>query len=916
MPPLDTDTVLREEAAAIHGVSLADQQGTALYRALNELNSAALCLSGGGIRSASFALGVIQALATHPRAEGGASVQKPEDSLLSKFHYLSTVSGGGYIGSWLSSWVTRAGFPAVWKDLVGRPMGPDIEPPVIGWLRSYSNYLTPKLGFMSPDFWSAMAIIARNLLVNWLIILPVFCIALLALKEFVSAVAWFSQFDPRTCSRWYFAAVAAGCISLFFALFFTTRNRPTLGASNAGQTAFLWKALVPVSLSAVFFTFPLASPCAYNYLLTRQMPLFSLRESSIFGLGIAGCIVIYFFSWIVALPKCGNWKNCMGDLVAWLVGGTIYGALMSLGVYSYLTVSQEGVWWFSPAEILLIVFAIPWALASHLLAEMIFVAVGSYRSNSEFDSEWLARAEGWYLLAFFVWSVVMFIIFLVYVAGPILENAYKDVRVWLLLAGSGAVAAGLAASTNPPVQGVLARIIRLSKKIILLTAALIFALVLTVLISTSLDRLIFGGPLIRIANFKATVPLDSFPNWPGGGWPAVAVIILVFVGASASFWVNINQFSLHGLYRNRLTRAFLGASRSEGRQPNTFTDFDVGDDPKVHELLLPNDARGPQRALGPNWRPFQIINIALNIVSTKRLAWQERKAQSFTVSPLHAGTAYGGMMRGSDGVLRASGAYRPSRDYAGGMSLGTAFAISGAAASPNMGYNSSRLLALLMTLFNARLGAWFGNPASNDKKIYGSKGPRWAIIALLNEMFGQTTADANYVYLSDGGHFENLGLYEMVRRRCRYIVISDAGCDPNFAFEDLGNAARKISLDLGVPITIRRLHAYKIPASNVAYFAVGEIDYPAADSSKEKGFLIYIKPGHYAEASAGVLAYAATNPTFPHESTTNQFFTESQFESYRSLGFEITDGLLTAAKKASPPWDGSLKGLFETVGKM
>jgi hypothetical protein len=110
---LTTEEILREEAAAIHGDKakvVSDKTGAALYRELNGLNSAALCLSGGGIRSAAFALGVIQALATHPRPAKGATVATAEGSLLSTFHYLSTVSGGGYIGSWLSAWIKRAGF--------------------------------------------------------------------------------------------------------------------------------------------------------------------------------------------------------------------------------------------------------------------------------------------------------------------------------------------------------------------------------------------------------------------------------------------------------------------------------------------------------------------------------------------------------------------------------------------------------------------------------------------------------------------------------------------------------------------------------------------------------------------------------------------------------------------------------------
>jgi hypothetical protein len=118
---LEPEEVLREEAAALYGERAgvpAGATGRDLYRALNKLNLAALCLSGGGIRSAAFALGVIQALACHPRSAAGQRVAKADDSLLSRFHYLSTVSGGGYIGSWLSAWTSREGFAEAWKKLV------------------------------------------------------------------------------------------------------------------------------------------------------------------------------------------------------------------------------------------------------------------------------------------------------------------------------------------------------------------------------------------------------------------------------------------------------------------------------------------------------------------------------------------------------------------------------------------------------------------------------------------------------------------------------------------------------------------------------------------------------------------------------------------------------------------------------
>jgi hypothetical protein len=304
------------------------------------------------------------------------------------------------------------------------------------------------------------------------------------------------------------------------------------------------------------------------------------------------------------------------------------------------------------------------------------------------------------------------------------------------------------------------------------------------------------------------------------------------------------------------------------------------------------------------WRPFHVVNMALNIVSTKNLAWQERKAESFTVSPLHSGTAC------NDPSYRLSSEYG-HKDR--GISLGTAVAISGAAASPNMGYHSSPAVTLLMALFNVRLGWWLGNPGREGEKTYREEGPNFAIQPLLAETFGLTTDDKPYIYLSDGGHFENLGLYEMVRRRCRLIVVSDAGCDPDFKFEDLGNAVRKIKLDLGVTIRFHGIEKLKTRSKDgvdvdprTPYHAVGEIDYPAADRESgeqtvEKGLILYIKPACHGTEETDIRSYATEHPDFPHQSTAEQWFSESQFESYRALGFEIVDGLLSGALAALQP---------------
>jgi hypothetical protein len=291
------------------------------------------------------------------------------------------------------------------------------------------------------------------------------------------------------------------------------------------------------------------------------------------------------------------------------------------------------------------------------------------------------------------------------------------------------------------------------------------------------------------------------------------------------------------------------------------------------------------------WRPFHVVNMTLNTVATKKLAWQERKAEPFTVSPLHAGSAVKG--------FRSSTEY-PQR----GISLGTAMAISGAAVSPNRGYQSSAAGSFVLSLLNVRLGWWLGNPGKEGNKTYPREGPTIAILPHVYETFGLTTDTRGYVYLSDGGHFENLGLYEMVRRRCRFIVISDAGCDPDYEFEDLGNAVRKIEIDLGVKIVFRGIEALKRrvvkgkePESKddaVTFHAIGNIKYPNAEGGADDGIVLYIKPGYHDNkiTNVGIRNYAQANPAFPHEGTADQWFSESQFESYRALGFEIVDELL------------------------
>jgi hypothetical protein len=837
------------------------------------------------------------------------------------------VSGGGYIGSWLSAWVARAGYADVWRKLTDRRERPESEPQEIAWLRAYSNYLTPKLGLGSADTWAALALALRNLLLNWLVILPVLLAAIIFLKGLAVAVAWIGRYSPRSCfvvSGNYDPAIifgSVGIVLLIIALRFRTRNRPTRGDSLATQGQFVVRDLL-VTLAASFcLALTLAPTCVHEIVKSNSVPLFALSWYSLLLIGIAGGVLIYLVSWLTARPRRRNFADTFSDLVSWLVAGALYGALLSLGVYFAYQVYLGKLIIHEPLEIVLIIFGVPWILLSQLLAEMIFVGLTSYESGSDSDREWLGRAAGLFMMAALIWLITMALVF---VGSIWTENLWEMFASYIAPAGgiSGLIAAVFGKSSLTSAAGTGKQTKQPSyKKLIsnavFALAAVVFAVFLVILSAALIDKILFQQSFFQVAVFGNEVSESGYAPLPVETLPlSCSFLVVLFIGAIFSRFININRFSLHALYRNRLIRAFLGASHTEQRKPNPFTGFDERDNIAVWQLWPPKENNKWPAVRGREWQPYHVVNMALNIVSTRRLAWQERKAEAFVVSPLYSGYACG---RSPDaaGVMQYRGAFRKSDKYGDtkGISLGTALAISGAAASPNMGYNSSPTLAFLMTMFNVRLGWWLGNPSENNPDIYGGEGPHIAIAPLLNEMVGNTTDESKYVYLSDGGHFENLGLYEMVRRRCRFIVVSDAGCDPDYQFDDLGNAVRKISLDLGVPIEFRGLGHLKTRADDEEreqcceektktaktdeetkppFHAIGLIDYAQADDGGEPGIILFIKAGYHRDRifNVGVRNYAAANADFPHQTTGDQFFSEAQFESHRALGFEIADDLL------------------------
>lgn len=421
-------------------------------------------------------------------------------------------------------------------------------------------------------------------------------------------------------------------------------------------------------------------------------------------------------------------------------------------------------------------------------------------------------------------------------------------------------------------------------------------------------------------------------------------VVCVVITALLLWRLDVNEFSMHLLYRNRLVRAFLGASNPT-RNPSPFTGFGLDDDVPLQDLCQKSQRIATNHA--PDWSgeyngPYPLWGTALNLTSGEvDLAWQKRKAASFIYSPLYCGWDYVAAKPShveppqSDSVCadrnrceygyRGTGKYTLAGDprepaytgHGGGPSVGTALAASGAAVSPNWGYHTSPAVAALLALFNIRVGWWTGNPRHNKGWRRYAPRPQY----LVYEVAGSIGDDDQFVYLSDGGHFENLGVYELVRRRVKFIIACDADADPSYGFEDLGNAIEKCRRDFGVVIAMK--HIFDIQPSQSAaaesnnkksegappvagwdfrlnkpdfsrsHSAVGLITYPPRDPGGEptQGVLLYIKSSLTGDEEADVLSQHLSNPAFPHDTTLNQFFNETQFEAYRALGQHMFESI-------------------------
>jgi len=313
--------------------------------------------------------------------------------------------------------------------------------------------------------------------------------------------------------------------------------------------------------------------------------------------------------------------------------------------------------------------------------------------------------------------------------------------------------------------------------------------------------------------------------------------------------VDPQDFGLHAVYRDRICRAYLGAAspRATSVAQNRTTDLRSDDDVPLDSLLE---------------RPLQLICCAANNVGGDHLSTLSRGARSAVLSR-H------GVVMGDDWVAQP------------GLTLGSAITASAAAANSNMGSLSMTVgpaVSFLMTALNLRLGLWVDNPKIVHAPRRDRLLPGWRYF---KEMFAWTDTDSSDIHLSDGGHFDNLGLYELVRRHCRYIIVADCGADPKAAFDDFGNAARRVREDFGVEIDID-ITPLKPGADGFArqHAVVGTIDYGWFD----KGVLIYIKASLTGDEPVDTAQYKSSKQDFPHETTGDQFYNEAQWEAYRRLG--------------------------------
>ncbi len=731
-----------------------------------------LALSGGGIRSATFNLGLLQGLA--------------RKGVLEKIDYLSTVSGGGYVGGFWTAW--RRKNPGHTEIFPGADAAPGAtqttpEPGAIRHLREFSRFLMPRMGLTQPDMWGAIGEVLGGALMS------------LSLT---------------------FAAISTGLIALgwLFGDIFS---------------AFLGSSPLPAYLGGAIFVVQLLALLAVWELRwqKREFPE-NLR---------AGNFRRWFFpgllSAILAALAC-FWLVRFLQLPALEVSH--FTAFRILGAHPELALATVGAY---------LATALTLNFGRNLLTRL-----ARQYSDLERTLDAFRRCEN-RLAAFAATALIVGVawIFAVFIWDWAESGAALVLGSAVVLGGLSTIFGLAAASAFSGVE----ETVHVSKHIM--------AAITRCLAPIAAFSLLVVAVLVALA-------LDAT-----GSWLALVLPLVVTVALVALF--DPERHGLHDFYRGRIARAYLGATaRPAANRFSAEQRFETGHPPPTDDVRLFQAERKDETPVQPVRGPVHLICCAANDLGADPLPNLRRGACSGVLSQ------FGFDLRG----VRSR-----SRD----LMLSSALTASAAAFNPQMGTRSVEsgwCVGFMLAALNLRLGLWLPSPVAIEERLAGN--PLRARLAgsgvFLAELLQVTsTSDPYQVHLSDGGHFENLGLYELIRRHCRYIIVSDAGCDERVAFDDLGNAIRRIREDFGVEIDldVSALH----PGANgrsSQHMASGTIHFDGFDGF-DKGTILYIKTSLTGDEPRDILQYHVRNEKFPHESTGDQFYDEAQWESYRRLGEHI-----------------------------
>lgn len=385
--------------------------------------------------------------------------------------------------------------------------------------------------------------------------------------------------------------------------------------------------------------------------------------------------------------------------------------------------------------------------------------------------------------------------------------------------------------------------------------------------------------MIYIGAFCLLYGIIFFSYMIGVRYVKQDITLLIILCATALVFgvlVNLNMVGPHRLWRDRLMEAFM---------PNRKAVEDNNWEPATEaDTAMMKDMCG-----SGNPRPYHIVNTNIVLVNSPAVKFRGRGGDNFIISRLFSG---------SDATKWAS-----TEDFQKigkrGITLASAMATSAAALNPQAGVSGEGLtrnsmISLLLSLLNLRLGYWTTNP-DRTPSIFP---PNFFVPGFSQEVLGRSFDESSRnILLSDGGHFENLAIYELIRRKVSLIVLSDGGADLQFNFDDLANAVEKVRVDFGAKISFKDEDINQILGGtagdshfvkkyNIAKkgYAIGSIKY----NDGTKGTLVYIKLAMIPELPTDIYSYKGVYPDFPHQSTADQFFNEKQFEAYRELGYNVT----------------------------